>query len=720
MEYSYRPRKRIADVKPASALPSGEPLLRRPESFVEPGTTQENATELHYVSSAPLEPEYAKEQSPTPPRSPKLWARLSFFLLVGIGIGGAGYFLFHGVRVAIERHAEAGFAALQRAADDVSAERYDAARADFKVASREFEAARLRLRFFGGPLLSLTAPIPGLSRAASGESAVSAGVHIASAGPDLVSVAERLHQGKQAAGSGEEVSFLGLLRDTEAPLSRAADALGAADRDLERVNEADVPEDKRELFRAAKKNLGGAVGLIKSFQANEAVFKELLGGNGPRKYLFLFQNNNELRPTGGFIGTYALLDMNHGVVREFFVDGIFNPDGQLKENIVPPAPLQKISAGWSLHDSNWFPDFPTSAEKAIFFYEKTGGPTVDGVITLTPAVMERLLAITGPIELPKYGLTVTPENFIPVIQEQVEEKYDKEENKPKAVLADLSEELFDRVFSERDERKLFAMGNAFVSSLNQKDMLLYARNEEAEKIIEGAGWSGEMLASPSDYLSVVHANINGYKTDGVIDESIEHTSEIAGDGSVVDTVRITRTHKGGDTPYEWWNKVNADYLRVYVPEGSELLSASGMTWEFPEPPLDYERLGFRRDETVQAIEGSETVDEKTGTRIGRESGKTVFGNWVYVSPGESVTVEYRYKLPFSVRPEGGKEASFSVLYQKQAGTPGSALTSTIRYPEGTESVWQTGGNLVPYDRILTLKDALTTDKFSGLVLRLSK
>jgi len=141
---------------------------------------------------------------------------------------------------------------------------------------------------------------------------------------------------------------------------------------------------------------------LEEFNQKQTIFQDLLGYNGPRKYLFLFQNNHEIRATGGFIGSYGVLNVHNGNVKELFVDGIFNPDGQLSVRVVPPKPIQKISTNWSTHDANWFPNFPTSAEKIAWFYEKTGGPTVDGIITLTPTVMEKLLEITGPIEMLEY------------------------------------------------------------------------------------------------------------------------------------------------------------------------------------------------------------------------------------------------------------------------------------------------------------------------------
>jgi hypothetical protein len=240
-----------------------------------------------------------------------------------------------------------------------------------------------------------------------------------------------------------------------------------------------------------------------------------------------------------------------------------------------------------------------------------------------------------------------------------------------------------------------------------------------EALVDALQWSGRVLPTDRDYLSVVHSNINGFKTDGVVEETIGHRSEIGADGSIVDTVTVTRRHTGGDTPYEWWNKVNADYLRVYVPKGSELLSAKGATWEFPRAPLDYDALGFRRDEEVSLEENTMTVDAATGTRISEDSGKTVFGMWVYVSPKESVTVELRYRLPFSLAREKlrGSGDRHSVLFQKQAGTMGVALISELRPPEGTACVWQTGPDLIPLRGGWRVETDLTTDRFYGCVLQ---
>lgn len=650
----------------------------------------------------------------------RLWnPRVIFFLVfVSVGLAVWGGWTVFAVKKEMLKEGERGFKNLALAVEDVKEENFAKSFDHFGEAQKAFARGKSYFPWGSGAFVGITRFVPGLSQAASGKYALEAGESFALAGASLVKVAEEFSLSKDAYAQGEKISLLDFLARIEKELKQSALELNAGNLALEKININDIPEEKRGVFLLARQNIPTFIGLIGKFEQYETLLSELLGGRGPRKYLFLLQNNHELRATGGFIGSYALLDVNNGAVRNFFVDGIFNPDGQLKENIVPPQPIQKISAAWSLHDSNWFPDFPVSAEKAIFFYEKTGGPTVDGVITLTPTIMQKLLAVVGPIDLPQYGFSVDANNFITVIQEQVEVKYDREENQPKKVLADLSVLLFEKIFVIQDKSVLYKIAEALNEGLNEKQMLIYMRHPETEALIDKAGWSGRVLTSSKDYISVIHTNINGYKTDGVIDETIKHKAEISSDGSIINTLTITRTHRGGQTPYDWWNRVNADYLRVYVPQGSKLLSAKGMTWEFSDAPLDYQALGFRRDADVEREENLIAVDEKSGTRVYEDAGKAVFGAWVYVSPQESVTVEYRYLLPFSIdmsKLEKGDADSYFIIYQKQSGSMGSKLFSSVIFPEKMRMIWQDSGNLLSSEREWKLETDLKTDVFAGMV-----
>lgn len=611
-----------------------------------------------------------------------------------------------------------GFMSLNDAATNIKDRRFNQSATDFESAAQSFEDASKSFDEWSTTIVDVSQFFPVISKLSSGKNAMEAGKHLALAGKSINGALSVLATVKNPLDATGNVSLLEVFQTTEKSISQTKDELILAQDALDKVKVDDLPEDKREKFVKVKTQLPNMIVMMNNFSDSNQILSDLLGGNGPRKYLFLFQNNHEMRATGGFIGSYGLMDIANGRIRNFFVDGIFNPDGQFKENIVPPKPIQKMSAAWSLHDSNWFPDFPTSAEKAISFYEKTGGPTVDGVITLTPTVMQKLLRVTGPVYMADYNKTLTADNFIEEVQQEVEVDYDKTKNKPKQILAELAPILLDKLFNVTDAKQAIATAQAFESGLGEKHILLYSRNADVEKIIDDAGWSGKILESQGDYLSVINTNINGYKTDGVVDESIDHKASIQNDGSVIDTVTVTRKHNGGHTDKDWWNRVNADYMRVYVPQGSKLISAEGQTHEVVDAPLDYDKLGFRHDKEIDQQESSITVDPSTGTQMYDDDGKTVFANWVYVSPQETVTITYSYLLPFKVQPDlQSKEGfdSYSLTLQKQSGSVGSKLNASVEFPSSMRSVWQSSDNLLPYYGGLRFESDLTRDRFVGVV-----
>lgn len=586
----------------------------------------------------------------------------------------------------------------------------------FEEAYGKFEEISKDINSLGGVLVESSRFFPFVSKISSGSHMAQAGKDLSRVGVLIGEVMQSLDGIKNPLGEGgESISFLKIFQNTNKNLSEILLLVESAEENLSKVNVDDVPEDKRAQFVELKNKLPEIKNFIAGFVHNSQIFTEVLGGNGPRKYLFLFQNNHEMRATGGFIGTYGVMDIFDGNIRKFFIDGIFNPDGQLREKVIPPAPIQKVSAAWSLHDSNWFPDFPKSAEKAAWFYEKTGGPTVDGVITMTPLVMQELLAITGPIEMPEYEVTVDKDNFMETVQQEVEVDYDKELNKPKKILADLAPKILDKIFNVRNFSDIAKTANVLVKSLNEKQILIYSKNYEIEKILAKEGWSGEILDTQKDYLSVINTNINGFKTDGVVDETIEHQAEIALDGTVVDTVTITRHHNGGNLEKDWWNKVNANYMRVYVPKGSILLSAEGQTREFNSPPLDYKALGFKTDAQVQMEEDSMKIDEESGTRVYEDGDKTVFANWAYVSPQETVVVKYKYQLPFKLEMNATDRPAdtYSLLAQKQSGSPGSKFVSEISYAENHDIIWSYPSEVAKENNRIRMETDLRTDKFIG-------
>ena len=596
---------------------------------------------------------------------------------------------------------------------------WQAAEQNFGSAYSDFYQAHREINKLGRLTLGILEQLPGGNVVSSGNSLVKVGEYLAQAGQGLVSAINLFSYDNLFnlinLSSEKNSSLTDLMFNSQKELIQALHGIGLANQELENVKIGSLPNDIQDEVISLKEKLPLVEKMLFQAENYSQAFLKILGHDNPKQYLLIFQNNSEIRSTGGFIGTYGLLTIDQGAIKSLFVDGIFNVDGQLHEKIIPPRPIQKISTAWSMHDANWFADFPTSAQKIQWFYEKTGGPTTDGIISLTPTLIERLLGLTGPIPMPEYDVLLSADNFVELIQYKVEVDYDKELNQPKKILADFAP-LFIKKLSELSfEEKRLAIEIIF-NCLEEKHILIYFNNSSLEDMVVDEGWSGQLSSVDKDYLSVVSSNINGFKTDRMVKETIEHQAEIQSDGSIIDTLTVIREHQGGTEEYDWWNRVNSNYLRVYLPEGSELISAKGHSLEIYQPPINYEEQGFKKDPLVDSIESGMMIDKKTGTRIFKENNKTVFGNWVYVSPGEQVVLTYEYKLPFKIDLTKGTD-SYSLLVQKQLGSLGSVFKHKLKFSENWEVSWQYPDNLNFNSGVIDFNSDLKKDKFLGVTFK---
>lgn len=570
------------------------------------------------------------------------------------------------------------------------------------------------LRSIGKYIIWVSRYAPVASKLASGDAMLAVGVDLMRVTEMTVEYGKELKEQKMV--DKDKFDFLKFASEGLDVLDEILKALISAQKQLEIVKIDDLPEESQkyiiDLGRILPKIESNIIDIVKI----KSQIEDMLGSNGPRSYLFLFQNNQESRATGGFIGSYALLDIVNGEIREFYVDGIFNPDGQLSDKVVPPLPIQKISAAWSLHDSNWWPDFPKSAKVAMDFYERVGGRTVDGVVMITPTMMEKLLNITGPIYMKDYDITLTSDNFIEKTQYKVELDYDKEENKPKKILSDLVPLIVEKLKKNFSGDVAMKMVNMIVDGFDERHIIMYSKNEKLQDYIINHKWGGEIQKTTGDYVSVINTNINGYKTDGVIDQIISHNSEIKDDGSIIDTVTISREHRGGHTGKEWWDAVNADYMRVYVPKGSKLISVTGHTREVNDERLSYDKIGFERYKYIKDEEENTEIHEDSGTRIYNESDKTVFANWVYVSPQEKVSVTYMYKLPWKLKfkkSDNTLSSSHSLLMQKQSGSTNVKMNASVNFPKDINIEWSTSE---ADNHNMSVESDLDKDYYYGMVL----
>jgi hypothetical protein len=378
---------------------------------------------------------------------------------------------------------------------------------------------------------------------------------------------------------------------------------------------------------------------------------ELVGYPNQANYLILLQNNTEMRPTGGFIGTYCLLQMKDSKIEKLFIDDVYNLDKTVKKTLFvdPPWQLEKWNdtSQWFLRDANWSPDFPTSGKKAQWFYLQESGSDLDfnATIAITPNFISDLIKLTGPITA--HGITFDHANFVDLLEYRVEMEF-RELGIPmserKAVISELSEKLQDKLDSLPKEKWL-DLANTLQKNLDEKHILLFFNDKDLQNIAKERGWAGEIRSSEGDYLMVVDANIGSLKTDSVMDKTIKYDlrkeQSSTGDEYLVGKVTLTYTNNG---KFAWNLTRYRDYARIYVPQGSELIHAKGM---------------MANDRTKEV--GKVYTEE--------EFGKTVFGAFISIEPKETKKLIFEYKLPNYIKEQMDK-GNYNLLAQKQPGTVG--------------------------------------------------
>lgn len=370
------------------------------------------------------------------------------------------------------------------------------------------------------------------------------------------------------------------------------------------------------------------------------------------KFLVLFQNNAEIRSSGGFIGSYAILKIENFEIENLsFNTNILALDRSFTDTnyVEPPAEaLKKFlkDKSWALRDSNYDASFPEASQDIIYFYHAETNDNVDGIITLNAQVMVDLLKLTGPIRLDKYALTINADNFYDVTQYQVEKAYFENPenwviNEPKTFLKDLYPEIISRAMSSKIE-----LVRLLEKELEQKEIIFYFGDTLKQQIAENHNWAGKISTEQElkdlfetsqniDYLYINSNSYSGDKSSIKMKESVDYHVAENEQGNLVANLKFTRVHTGS---YVWPDGPNDTWIRVFVPEDSLLLSA---------------KINER--------------DIRNEVTIGSEAEKTFFGYQNFTNPGQVSILEFSYLLPL-------KSGEYHLLVQKQPGVVGNDLT----------------------------------------------
>lgn len=633
-------------------------------------------------------------------------------MLWNLTVVGRGY----AVLGAVTKQAGGAFSELTVAQAALASQEFDGSQQHLSNAAQLLGDARLEFREALASNAQVAQYIDVTGTIRSGDQLLAAGQSIVEAAADFTAGLEIMMAGQmvplEGKSSAPTMPLVTALEKALLSFDEAHAALVDAEQSLDRVTGVMLPRDIKDQIMKLQKAVPAMRIMLGSFLDQSQVLLSMLGSTQDRQYLILFQNNHEIRPTGGFIGSLALVNVKRGVVEDIDVQTVYDGDGQLKDIIAPPDPLLPITNRWYLRDANWFVEYPLSAKKIINFFEKEGGPTVDGVIALTPEVIKGLLALTGPITMPEYGVVVDDNSFVSLTQDLVTYSYNREINKPKQFLADLTPKLLNRIFADRSN--VLEVLALLSDMARQKQILAFFTNADEQAQITRQGWDGSLPKAAPNFLSVVNANIGGHKSDQFIVQEIDLRLNVLRDGATEALVTLRRTHQGPAEKLDYAYppddnpafKENVIYQRVFVPRGAELLEAKGFTPATQVPrhakPLD----GISPEPDGDVAEWQRLQRPGLGgTAVGEEAGYTYFANWIVTKPGATSIGLYRYRLPPQRLPAGLNLAeTVAVLVAKQPGDMRSLVRIEVRLPNNMrvvhtvpdEGITQTDSNSLVY------------------------
>lgn len=379
---------------------------------------------------------------------------------------------------------------------------------------------------------------------------------------------------------------------------------------------------------------------LENFASDFELGSWLLGADEPKKILMVFQNTAYPRATGGTIISYALLESENGYLKKIHFDDIHNLDGQLALKVVPPLPLQKTSTFWSVQNANWFLDFPLSASKIAYLYEKTSGTKIDGVIAINDKFVKKMLNLFGSVDVLRQGVSVNGNNISEILSQAM--KSGDEANRSKRVLNDLLGLIFEKIPSFSGE-ELIAILSLAQDNLNGGNILVWLNDDDYQKRISAKNWGGEIGDSQDNDIITVLSRMDTEK-DGTLKYDISEKTEVISGGSISEAIVTIDYNKANMFQATTTSaQTESVYLRIYTPLGSELINASGDIYKEDYPYFDYGKPEFQKDVDAQKISDSLKIDTANATEIYTESGKTVFGAWIELTSEKPAKAVFKYK-----------------------------------------------------------------------------
>lgn len=375
------------------------------------------------------------------------------------------------------------------------------------------------------------------------------------------------------------------------------------------------------------------------------------------QFLLLFQNNMELRPTGGFPGSYATLTLASGQPIKLEVEDIYVPDGQLEGHVDPPLRIQEAfqQGFWKLRDANWHPDFQQSMERVQWFFSQAGYPKYDGIIAINFSSIQELLGITGTISAIDLSTNITQSNIYHVLQRTEEPEFFAGSTQKKDTLSAFSTALLLKLQTLSPTQYLDIL-DLMRQQLDEKNLLFSLSDPDLMTLATHNHWDGRLTpvfcsdsTCSQDYFSIFEANLGVNKSNCCVSRSVSiQKDEIE---NKLHTATTITYHL--DTPPSELKSVVGHYkafVRVYFPSNTTLSPPVIGSQTYTEYIRSMKAQGYLHPITSE------------GYSWGDVSGLKELGLWVVVPIDQTLTLTFETDTPFDPNQQ------YSLMVQKQPGT----------------------------------------------------
>lgn len=463
--------------------------------------------------------------------------------------------------------------------------------------------------------------------------------------------------------SEEKGEILAKIDTVQPELEKTLLLLEDAQSKFEEIPDFGVLPQISEAKNMVNDQLPDIVDLLSEGVAFSKFLPALAGYPEEQSYFLLFQNNTELRPSGGFLGSYGEVKVDNAEIVSFITKDVYSLDEASDISVEPPWQIKKLAAPfnktWYMRDSNWSPDFEVAANNVRDFYELEGGTEdFDGVIGITPDFVGDLLEITGPTKVPGLPYTFTKENFTETVEFHVEKNFVNngiDFHERKDILSDLSQILIGEILTLPKEEwpHLYEIAQR---ALMEKHIVVYFDNKEAQKFAMSEKWAGRVLDTQGDYIMVVDSNMASLKTDEFIERTFSYTLDARGDAP---QAKLRLNYKNAAPGFTWKTTRYRNYNRVYLNQGSRFISVSG------------------NETGAEFYQNSEMPYE-----VVEDLGKQTFGTFVSIEPQEERAIEYTYEVPENV--VSGDQ--YRLYVQKQIGTIAPTFNARLFFDKKIDTV----------------------------------